>query len=41
MTKNVFEMEPQTNHIVLLEKYVIGVTKVVKTSRTREYTREL
>jgi hypothetical protein len=41
MPKNAIKIEPQPNHIVLVEKYVMGVTKVVRTSKMSEYMREL
>jgi hypothetical protein len=41
MAKKAIKMEPQTNDVVFWEKYVIGITKVVRARRMSEYMREL
>ena len=41
MAKKTMRMDPHASHIIYVEKYVMGATKVVRTSRAREYMREL
>jgi hypothetical protein len=41
MAKDAIKIAPQTDLMVLVGMYVMSVAKVVRTSKTSEYVREL